>query len=1639
MNDTYSVDEDNTLTVVVGSGVLANDSLGGDGGLLEVSSSDATNNGTLTLNADGGFVYTPNAGFVGIDTFTYSISDVDGDIETALVSIEVLLATPPKPTIILDENITADDKINAIEESGFVNVSGRVGGDASPGDPVVLEFEINGVTRSFESVVDLDKTFSIQVPGGVLTTDDDKTIRAIVSASNEFGTGTGEDTDVYQVDTEIIALLTLDPIGASDGSNEIAKAAALGLTIPVSGAVGSDVSDGDEIIISINGSPYTGLALDGRFVIDVPALELLQDSDQALDASVTISDDAQNQVTASDIETYDVVPVFISRFTDNFVNGITYSTSSKLNGLTGDAGADGAFFYRPTDTIEFTIGDVVLGEFPGTAVKSDILFIQDIAGIGLNDTNDNYLENMAIFLQALDDDVQDGSPDQSPLETNALQNSDESFSSNINITTSVRELFTGYVDADFDEKLSIATSGKKMISNALAHAGTVYTRQSEESPDKLNVFETVAIRHVTETIQELAGDRGPVLPDDRLVDKINVPPVVIDYQFNVLSGEIDFNTDDLLRDAVGQQVRTESIEIVDVRLSEKYQDIGVIKQRGNGDYFVELSADIDPYALEAMSMDYRVYDWTASLEVQSKFRDLFKSHLSAEINDVPEDVGFAEFTLRSELEFESEQALNIEFVSESLGELLGVDIAEYGDDFLVPIQFTVDDGVTWNDMGQSGINLNEAGSPMPVFGFVLPANKQSIGIRIPIFDDFKVESDELILMNITGESVYEENLSLTIIDNDPTNSGGPLLAVNYVYILENGGEAVYTVTMSEPSANNVGVDYSTVSLGIALPGVDYEVASGRIEFPSGSTSQQIIVPVIDDSVIEASPNPEMAIIELSNPENAVIGDKQGTLRVFDDDGPSTLDTFIDVFPITGDNIIDEEEALQDLPVSGVVDNSQFAIGFVTLTINGANYQSRVSSNGVFSFDIPGIELSSDEDLTVDATIVGLDLTGQKASASTIETYILFIDVSPVASDDALTVDEDQTLTLDAPGVLVNDVIGSNGGVLQVLNSTEPVNGNLAINADGSLLYTPNVNFNGIDAFTYEIADSDGDIDTGSVSILVNPVDDVPDAVEDIYFIDEDGSLNVTVAEGVLKNDLIGGDGGTLEIVSTNPPANGTLNVNPDGSFNYTPNVNFNGSDSFTYTITDANGTSDTATVVIVVNSVNDTPEANDDEFTIDEDDTLSVPEETGVLANDSVGGDGGTLEVVDHTQGENGNVILTSTGVFIYVPEPNFHGVERIDYTIQDADGTTDTATITIVVNAVNDIPELAADALPEVLGEGPEHLWSLEDGQTPVLNLKDAFGDQEGDTLVFTADGLPAGMVIDPGTGIISGQLESSASEGGPLGDGVYQILITVDDGNGGTRTFAFEIVVGNPAPIANNDTYSVDEDGVLDLAAPGVMGNDTDPDGDGIKVDALLVDPAHGVGVIQEDGGLTYIPNADFNGQDILLYQISDSDGQTAVASVAVTVNAVNDLPELVADALPEVLGEGPSYRWLLEDGQTPVLNLKDAFGDQEGDTLVFTAVGLPPGMVIDPGTGIISGQLESSASEGGPLGDGVYQVLITVDDGNGGTRTFAFEIVVGNPAPIANNDTYSVDEDGVLDLAAPGVMSNDTDPDGDGIKVD
>ncbi|WP_439135967.1 retention module-containing protein, partial [Pseudomaricurvus sp.] len=384
-------------------------------------------------------------------------------------------------------------------------------------------------------------------------------------------------------------------------------------------------------------------------------------------------------------------------FTDNFVNGVTYTTSSGLTGLTGDQGEPGSFAFRAGDTITFTVGDVTVAQFSADAIQNGLLFLQDIVGTDLSDNNTNYLENMAIFLQALDDDLQDSTPGDGILQTNDLQNLDASYASNINITQAVRDALTGYIDPTTGEPLNLATAGKQMLSEVLDSLGIEFTRESEmdSSGSGANLFESQAMEHVADTIQELAGDRAPDAADERQVDTIDVPGGTVRYNYSELDGEITFNTSDLLAGAVGQQVITANLLVKNVQLSADYQDIGTIEDRGNGNYAIVLNDGYDQYDLEGLTLDYRVEDWTAFKEVTSSTQDTYKSHLSADINDVNEGDGFNQFTLNSELSFDTDSILNINFTSENLSAALGYQIAEYTNDYLVPLEYSNDGGATW--------------------------------------------------------------------------------------------------------------------------------------------------------------------------------------------------------------------------------------------------------------------------------------------------------------------------------------------------------------------------------------------------------------------------------------------------------------------------------------------------------------------------------------------------------------------------------------------------------------------------------------------------------------------------------------------------------------------------------------------------------------------------------------------------------------------------------------------------------------------------------------------------------------------------------------------------------------------------------
>ena len=189
--------------------------------------------------------------------------------------------------------------------------------------------------------------------------------------------------------------------------------------------------------------------------------------------------------------------------------------------------------------------------------------------------------------------------------------------------------------------------------------------------------------------------------------------------------------------------------------------------------------------------------------------------------------------------------------------------------------------------------------------------------------------------------------------------------------------------------------------------------------------------------------------------------------------------------------------------------------------------------------------------------------------------------APVAVDDTAQTDEDTNVTIN---VLANDN-DVDGDTLHVSLSTSSVTGGTVTMNGNSVIFTPNPNFNGTGSFMYEAVDSNGlASNDATVTITVIPVNDAPVAVDDTAQTNED--TNVTI--NVLANDTDADTGDTKSIQSVTQPTNGTV-TNQTTDILYTPNANFYGTDSFSYTMQDANGSTSTATVTVTVNQLYDDP------------------------------------------------------------------------------------------------------------------------------------------------------------------------------------------------------------------------------------------------------------------------------------------------------------------------------------------------------------------------------------------------------------------------------------------------------------------
>ena len=299
---------------------------------------------------------------------------------------------------------------------------------------------------------------------------------------------------------------------------------------------------------------------------------------------------------------------------------------------------------------------------------------------------------------------------------------------------------------------------------------------------------------------------------------------------------------------------------------------------------------------------------------------------------------------------------------------------------------------------------------------------------------------------------------------------------------------------------------------------------------------------------------------------------------------------------------------------------------------------------------------------------------------------------PVAGDDTTTTDEDVAKVID---VLANDT-DANFDLLTPVIVTQPANGTVVVNPDRMVTYTPALNYNGPDSFTYQADDGKDLSNIATVNITVNAVNDAPSAVDDLYVTDV-GTPLIVAAPGILDNDSdVEGNPFTLDTTPVSGPAAGnTLTINADGSFTYTPDPGnplavpavpaFSGTDSFQYRICEVDANNNptnvcgTATVTINVGvntapvAVNDTAQAQQTTA------TLTSPATGNVLANDT-DADGDGLTAALKAPPANGTLTLNGNGDFSYTPNLNFVGTDSFTYVANDGVADSNVATVTITV-----------------------------------------------------------------------------------------------------------------------------------------------------------------------------------------------------------------------------------------------------------------------------------------------------------------------------------------------------------------------
>ncbi len=990
------------------------------------------------------------------------------------------------------------------------------------------------------------------------------------------------------------------------------------------------------------------------------------------------------------------------------------------------------------------------------------------------------------------------------------------------------------------------------------------------------------------------------------------------------------------------------------------------------------------------------------------------------------------------------------------------------------------------DLTVSGTGITTGDYTLSNATITIPDGASSGSETFTIVDDNLYEGPETAILAISNPSDgislgAETTQSIAITDNDPqpavtlTLAGSPFA--------ENSGTATVTAALSNPSVQDVTVSllFSGTATGDL---VDYAASGTSILITAGTTSGAVTLTGIDDALDETD---ETVVIDINGVTNGTeSGTQQVSASITDDDAPPTVQ-----FAAASQSSPEDAGAMTVNVVLSAPSGLDATIPFtVSGTATGGGTDYAVTPGPVV---IPAgaaggtitITPTAETLLEADETVILTLGTPANATVSGIATHTATIandDAPPViAQGDAVSaaMDEDGAPTPWSPPTV--SATDADGDPLTWSLKTGPAKGVAVVGGTGpsptTFTYTPDPEYNGPDSFEIQTTDGNGGVDAITVNVTVNPVNDPPTIV---------GAPQTTVLQGQpysftpIAGDV---DADPLTFSIVNKPAWANFS-SASGALTGTPGPEHMGTTTgITITVSDnKDASASLPPFTITVTNVNDAPVLDnsgdlalnsipEDATEADNPGTLtsemlasgSVPDpitdadpsaQEGIAVISAADANGqwqydlGAGFTSFPPVSETAALLLSDAAMIRFVPDANFNGPIDPAITFRAWDRTAGTQGATadvtvngggtaystgtemarIVVEAVNDAPSLTAADPPPV----------PEDAGLQTISGWAAFSpgppDEAAQTPVYTIETVsdPSFFASDPFVGT-DGSLTYTPAPGM---NGSARFTVFVEDSggtaNGGvdksdTQEFVITVNPVNDPPVAQPDAYVLAEDAQFEAPAPGVLANDADPDGDSLTA-VKLTEPANGEISFNSDGSFVYTPGPGFNGEVAFTYNANDGQADSEPATVILTVRAVADAPAAADDAYATQEDTA-----LTVDAPGVLSNDFDA----EGDPMTAELVTRPTHGELSL---FATGGFQYTPADHFNGGDAfTYKAGDANDDAlKSNTATVAIRVAAVNDAPTAAPDAYSVAEDDTLSEAAPGVLQNDADVEGDALSA-